>query len=72
MIETMKTMSAEETANYLIGQTEDEVNAFLPYCSYDRRTVRKDEAHYVITCDLKLDRLNLEFDNGVVTKCYLG
>jgi hypothetical protein len=39
---------------------------------FDSRVTREDSTHFVGTCDFRLDRVNLEVDNGIVTKADLG
>lgn len=36
------------------------------------RVVRRDDSNYAITEDYSLSRINLEIDNGIVTKTYIG
>jgi hypothetical protein len=36
------------------------------------RVVRRDGESYAITEDYSLSRINLEIDNGIVTKTYIG
>lgn len=56
----------------LIGM--DQENAFntCEEHGYAVRITRKDRNNYIITHDLRFDRINLEFDNDIVSKCGLG
>ena len=39
---------------------------------FDSRVTREDSTHFMLTHDLRFDRVNLEVDNGIVTKADLG
>lgn len=39
---------------------------------YKVRIKREDSNNYIITMDLRFDRINLEIDNGIITKCDIG
>ncbi len=56
----------------LIGKTEKEAQEMCKKEKYSFRTVRMDKTTYVGTQDLNFDRVNLELDNGLVTKCDFG
>ena len=56
----------------LIGKKIEEVRAILEEKKLDYRTVRKDDDNYIVTCDFKPERFNLELDNGIVTAVSFG
>jgi hypothetical protein len=39
-------------------------------CSF--RIVTQDDVHYMVTDDIRLDRLNLELKEGIVVSAYIG
>ncbi len=56
----------------LIGKTEKEAQEMCKKEKYSFRTTRKDKTNFIITADLNFDRVNLELDNDLVTKCDFG
>jgi len=36
------------------------------------RVVKQDGIIFVVTCDLRLNRLNFEIENNKITNCYIG
>lgn len=56
----------------IIGKTKKEGIDFLQENNIKYRVVRTDSVDYIITCDFIPDRVNLEFDNGVITSYHNG
>jgi hypothetical protein len=56
----------------LIGLTKEEGRKLCLDNDYKIRVTREDSNNYVITMDLRFDRINLELDNGIITKCDIG
>lgn len=56
----------------IIGEPEDYSIQECINFGFDYRIVRKDHKPFVITHDLKVDRVNLEIENGIVTNAYYG
>jgi hypothetical protein len=56
----------------LIGLTKEEGRKLCLDNDYKVRVTREDYNNYVITMDLRFDRINLELDNGIITKCDIG
>lgn len=54
----------------LIGKTFNEAMALYP--SMQLRVVYEDGVHYVQTMDFRFDRLNLDLEDGLITKAELG
>jgi hypothetical protein len=54
----------------LIGLTLEEV--YMQYPDLHTRVMREDENHYMGTADLRMDRYNLQLDNGIVTSVSRG
>jgi hypothetical protein len=66
-------MNMEETIlESLIGMTTEDGIIFCDENNYDVRVVREDYNNSVITSDLCLYRVNLEIDNGIITKYDIG
>lgn len=55
-------------ADGLVGKSETE----LKEMGVDFRVVSRDGARYRVTCDYRIDRLNVDIVDGVVTKCWVG
>lgn len=56
----------------IVGKTLAEVSAILNDQSTSFRITRRDDKHYVVTMDVRPDRVNLEIDGGVVTAYRYG
>ncbi len=54
----------------LIGLTLEEVNTKYP--DLNTRVMREDENHYMGTADFRMDRYNLQLDNGIITSASRG
>ena len=54
----------------LIGLTLEEV--YMQYPDLNTRVMREDENHYMGTADFRMDRYNLQLDNGIVTSVSRG
>jgi hypothetical protein len=63
---------SKELLESLIGMTEDNGLKLCKENDYDFRVVRQDSNNYAITMDLRFNRINLEIDNGIITKCDIG
>ena len=63
---------SKELLESLIGMTEDNGLKLCKENDYDTRIVREDSNNYAITMDLRFNRINLEIDNGIITKCDIG
>ena len=59
----------------VIGMTEEQAIQTIEGISSEEltyRVTRRDDEFYPMTMDYRLDRINLEIDNGVVTKASIG
>jgi putative hemolysin len=56
----------------LIGMNLSDARLFCEQKGYTTRVMREDDMNFFGTCDLRADRVNLELDNGVVTKKDVG
>jgi len=62
------TMSYRE----LVGKTEEEARKFCEENKFKFRIVKKDGQNFLGTCDYRLDRVNVEIKDGIVTVAKLG
>ena len=65
-------MTQNELLETLIGMLEDDAYKLCKENGYDSRTTIEDGKPYIITCDLRFDRVNFEIENGLVIKANLG
>jgi hypothetical protein len=59
----------------VIGMTEEQAIQTIEGISseqLDYRVVRRDDESYPMTMDYRINRINLEIDNGLVTKTSIG
>lgn len=63
---------SNEFLESLIGLTKEEGTKLCLDNDYKVRITREDSNNYAITLDLRFDRINLELDNGIITKCDIG
>ena len=55
-----------------VGWSEAEARILLGKYGLTTRVLRRDSNPYIVTADLRTNRVNIEVDNGVVTKAYRG
>jgi hypothetical protein len=67
--------TAQAVAVEVIGMSEEDAIQTIEGISSEQltaRVVRRDDESYAVTQDYSLSRINLEIDNGVVTKSSIG
>jgi hypothetical protein len=67
--------TAQAVADEVIGMSEAEAIETIAGISSESltpRIVRRDDENFIVTMDYRLDRINLEIDNGVVTQASIG
>ena len=67
--------TAIAVAAEVIGMSEAEAIVTIAEISSEAltsRIVRRDEESFMITMDYRLDRINLQIDDGIVTTTYVG
>lgn len=72
---TEPSATALAMAAEVIGMTEEDAIQAIEGISSEQltaRVVRRDDSNYAITEDYSLSRINLEIDNGIVTKTWIG
>lgn len=72
---TEPSSTALAVAAEVIGMTEEDAIQTIEGISSEQltaRVVRRDDESYAVTEDYSLSRINLEIDNGIVTKTFIG
>ena len=67
--------TAQAVADEVIGMSEAEAIETIAGISSEAltsRIVRRDDENFIVTMDYRLDRINLEIDNGIVTQASIG
>jgi hypothetical protein len=62
----------DEFLNSLLGLTENDCRIKCEINNLVVKTVREDNRNCVVTFDFRFNRINIELDEGLVTKCYRG
>ena len=63
---------SNELLESLIGMDKESGSELCREKDYKVRISREDSNNYAITMDLRFDRINLEIDKGLITKCDIG
>ncbi len=58
----------EQIREKIIGMTEEDSIRLISENNINYRIVIKDSKPYIITCDFRMDRLNLEIENNIIIK----
>ena len=72
---TEASSTALAVAAEVIGMTEEDAIQTIEGISSEQltaRVVRRDDSNYAVTEDYSLSRINLEIDDGLVTKTSIG
>jgi hypothetical protein len=56
-------MTEEQAIQTIEGISSEQLTA---------RVVRRDDENFAVTMDYRINRINLEIDNGLVTKTFIG
>lgn len=56
----------------VLGKTEEEAKLLASSSGFSTRVVQRDEEKFLVTMDLRFDRLNLYIENKIVTKSNIG
>jgi len=65
-------MEDKELLESLIGKTKEDAETLCNENKFKMRVIREDSINYIITMDLRFDRINIRIDNGIVTSCDVG
>ena len=72
---TEPSSTALAVATEVIGMTEEDAIQTIEGISSEQltaRVVRRDDSNFAVTEDYSLSRINLDIDNGIVTKTSIG
>ena len=61
-----------EICEQVIGKTYDEAKQICEEQKFTQRVVEEDGVSFIVTCDLRLDRVNLYINEGKVFKANIG
>lgn len=73
--ELVASETAKQLCKEVIGLTEEQAVETIESISSEKltaRITRRDDESFAVTEDYSVSRLNLEIDNGLVTKCTIG
>ncbi len=59
----------EQIKEQVIGISEEDGIKLISDNDINYRLVVRDSKPYIITCDFRMDRLNLDFENNIIIKC---
>jgi len=62
----------EDIIAYIVGRGFDDEDTKKVLGGLRFRIVRDGSNFPIVTEDLRFDRLNIEIDNGIITKAYIG
>lgn len=65
-------INIEELEDKLIGLSEQEGIDYINKNNISYRVIRRDEIYYIITCDFRVDRINLEINNNIILGVTIG
>lgn len=65
-------MDEQEVLNKIVGANSHMAFEYLKQQGYIIRLSREDDKNYAVTDDVKANRVNLEIDNNLITKAYIG
>ena len=74
-VELAPSDTVQAVADEVIGMSEAEAIETIAGISSEAltpRIVRRDDENFIVTMDYRLDRINLEIDNGIVTQASIG
>ena len=63
---------SEVNINDIIGMLLEDAYDHILKTDYTARVVKKDGIAFIITCDFRLDRINLEIENDKVVRFTFG
>lgn len=65
-------MNMEKDVSIYIGQNKEDFESYCDENNIDYRILSEDDNHYIVTADLKMNRLNIHLNAGIITSIYLG
>lgn len=68
----MNIADIDKVKEALIGLTKQEASTICKSNGFTMRVTQKDDVNYIVTCDLRFDRINIELKNDLVVSCSVG
>jgi hypothetical protein len=68
----MNEFDEDKFLDSLINLTEEEATNKVNESDYYVRITQRDGKDYMITCDLRFDRINFHINNGLITEATIG
>lgn len=68
----IENMNTKNICKSLISLTIEEAKLMCKANDITLRISKKDGLSYVLTCDYHIDRVNVEINNNLITKCNVG
>lgn len=65
-------MNHKEVIELIKGQTEEIARKIIKENGFDFRISQEDGVDYMLTCDLRLDRMNVVIEKGIITNAEIG
>jgi hypothetical protein len=62
----------KELLEILIGIPKEDAFKLCKENNVIYRVTKEDSTNYIVTMDLRSDRISLEINNGIISNCYLG
>ncbi len=56
----------------VVGKTLNQAKELAGFSGFSVRVTRVDEERYMVTLDLRLDRINVEIENDIIVNSYIG
>jgi len=53
----------------LIGKSLEQAKELAGFSGFAIRVTREDSTIYMVTMDLRFDRIDVQIDSGIITKC---
>lgn len=58
--------------NWLIGKPKSEAKKMIEDNGYVFRITSEDGNNYIVTCDFRMDRINIEINDDIIINAYFG
>ena len=56
----------------LIGKSLERARELAGFNGFTIRVTREDSTNYMVTMDMRFDRIDVQIDSGLITKCNIG
>ncbi len=68
----MTQQPTQQQVNTLIGKTYAEASAIADLELFKLRVTQEDQLTYIVTCDLRFDRVNIVLKEGLIIEASIG